>query len=129
MGVMHRAGRVCMAAAGETKSLAMRLAQDRGTGIEHPGHDRRVQVGRIAFQRRGAVHHRHASQADIVLEHDGLAGERAGPRALNLGLHVPGVELVLLRQWLVAGCARISHARLLVRQRVDQPVGGDGAHP
>ena len=78
--IMHRAGRAGMAAAGETKILAMRFADDGAAGVEDAGDDGGVGVGDIAFERRGAVHHRHAGEADIVLERDRLAGELAARR-------------------------------------------------
>ena len=68
------------------KILAMRLADDRAAGIEDALHHRRVDVGDIAFQRRRTVHHRHAGQHDVVLQHHGLALELAVGRACTVVL-------------------------------------------
>ena len=120
----RRAG---VAAAGEAEIFAMRLADDGAAGVEHAGDDRRVGVGRVAFERRGAVHHRHARDADIVLDRDLLAGELAARRALDLGLDVPGVVFVLLAFRTIARRARIFHGRHIVGHRVDRVVGGDSS--
>ena len=56
-----------MAAAGEAEILADRLADDRAAGVENARRDGRVDIRHIAFHRRGAVHHRHAGETDIVL--------------------------------------------------------------
>ena len=121
--IVHRAGRAGVAAAGHAEELAMRLADDGGAGIEHALHDRGVDVGDVAFQRGRAVHHRHAGQHDVVLEHHGLALELAARRARDGRLDVPGVVLVLGRRRPVARRARILHRRQVVRHRVDHVVG------
>ena len=105
----------------------MHLAEDRGAGVEHAGHDRGVDVGHVAFERRGAVHHRHAGDADIVLERDPLALELALGRALDLALDVPEIVFVLVALRAVARRARIFHRRQVVGQRLQQIVGGDVA--
>jgi hypothetical protein len=43
---------------------------------------------RLAFKSRSAVHHRHAREADIVLEYDRFASELAGGRPLHCCLDV-----------------------------------------
>ena len=58
------------------KYLAVRLAYDGAAGIENARDDGGVDVGNVALERRGAVHHRHAGQAHVVLEHDTLARQR-----------------------------------------------------
>ena len=121
--VVHRPGRRGVAAAGQAEVLAVRLADDRAAGVEDARDDRRVDVGHVAFERRRAVHHRHAGEADVVLQDDALAGERTVRRALDLGLHVPGAERVLGRRGPVAGRARIAHLGQVVGQRVDAVVG------
>ena len=103
----------------------MRLALDGRAGIEQAGDDGRVDVGHIAFERRGAVHHRHAGDADIVLHRDRLALELARRRALDVGLHVPGVERVLLGARPIAGRARIFDHRDVVGHLIEQIVGGE----
>ena len=75
--IVDRTGRGGVAAAGEAEILAMHLADDGGAGIEHAGHHGGVDVGHVAFERAGAVHHRHAGEADIVLQRHLLALELA----------------------------------------------------
>ena len=122
--IVDRTGGAGVAAAGEAEIFAMDLADDGAAGVEHAGDDGRIDIGDIAFERRGAVHHRHAGEADIVLERDRLAGELAARRALDLGLDVPGVVFVLLAFGAIARRARIFHRRDIVRHGVDRVVGG-----
>ena len=76
--VVHRPGRAGVAAAGEAEILADGLADDGAAGVEDAGDDGGVDVGHVALERRGAVHHRHAGEADVVLERHLLALELAG---------------------------------------------------
>jgi hypothetical protein len=85
-----------MTAAGKTEILAYRLADDRPAGIENTRHHRRIDIRHIAFHRRGAVHHRHAGEANFVFERDLLALQRAGVRAFDLGHDVPVTVRVVL---------------------------------
>ena len=94
--VVHRTQRRGVAAAGQAKIFAMRLADDRAAGIENAGDDRRIDIRHVAFERRGAVHHRHAGEADIVLQDDALAGQRSVRGAAHFGLHRPGIERILV---------------------------------
>src|SRR6185436_15289814 len=94
--VVHGPGRARVAAAREAEVLAVHLAEDGAAGVEDARHDGGVDVGDVALQRGGAVHHGHAGQADVVLERDALALQLAGGRALDLALVVPGVVLVVL---------------------------------
>src|SRR6266568_6445908 len=93
---MDRTGRIGMTAAGKAEILAMRLANDGAAGVKDARDDGGIDVGRVAFERRGTIHHGNAGQADIVLQRDGLAGELAARRALDRRLDVPGIVLVLL---------------------------------
>ena len=102
----------------------MGLADDGAAGIEDAGDDGGIGIGHVAFERRGAVHHGNAGQADIVLHRDGLAGKLAAGRALDLGLDVPGVVFVLLAFRAIARRTRILHRRDVVRHGVDRFVGG-----
>ena len=68
--VIDHAGGSGGAAAVEAEVGVGGLADDGAAGIENPGHHCRVDVGHVAFEHRGAVHHRHAGEADIVLERD-----------------------------------------------------------
>ena len=121
---MDRTGRVGMAAAGKAEILAMRLADDGAAGVEDARDDGGIGIGHVAFERRGAVHHGNAGQADIVLERDRLAGELAARRALDRRLDVPGVVLVLVALGTVAGRSRIGHGRDVIRHGIDDVVGG-----
>src|SRR3984885_7595236 len=105
----------------------MRLALDRGAGVEEACDDCRVNVRDVAFEGRGAVHHRHAGDADVVLHRDRLALELAFRCALNIGLYVPGVERILLWTRAISGCARIFDDRNLVRHLIDDIVSGEAA--
>src|SRR5262249_27874207 len=93
----------------------------------HPCDDRGVDVGDVALQRRSAVHHRHAGQADVVLERDALALELAARRALHLALVVPGVVLVLCALGTIAGRARVLHGRHGIGHSLDGVIRGDTA--
>src|SRR4029077_7312784 len=107
MRVVHGAAGARVAAARETERFRDGCAADRSAGIENAGHDGRVDIGDIAFHRRGAVHHRHAGKTYIVFKRDFLAPELARGGALDLGLDVPGTMPVLLRQRTSAGQAWI----------------------
>ena len=67
--ILHWTKRRGVAAAGQTEILAVRLTDDRAAGIEDAGDDRRVYIGHVTFERRSAIHHRHAGETNIVLEH------------------------------------------------------------
>ena len=101
----------------------MRLADDGAAGVEDAGDDGRIDVRHVAFERRGAVHHRHAGEADIVLEDDALARQRTVRGAAHFGLHRPGIERVLVGARPIAGRARVAHRRQIVGQLIDPIVG------
>ncbi len=101
----------------------MRLADDGAAGIEDARDHGGIDIGHIAFERGRAVHHRHAGQADVVLEHDALAGQRPVGRALDLRLHIPGAERVVARARPRARRARIAHLGQVVGQLLDAIVG------
>ena len=121
--IVHRTGRAGMAAAGHAVIFAHRLAGDLAAGVENALDDRRVDVGHVAFQEIGADHHRHAGEADVVLERDAAAGELAARLALDRSLHVPGAVRVLLRRRPMRLTARIFHRRQLIRRRVEHRIG------
>src|SRR4030095_1712803 len=93
--VLHRARRARVTAAGEAEVFAVHLAQDRAAGVGQTRHDGRADVGNVAFEGRGAVHHGHAGQADVVLQRDPLAAQLARGCPRDLALVVPGVERVV----------------------------------
>ena len=109
-----------MAAAGIAEVFAHGLADHFAAGIEHAGHDGRVFVGDKAFIQRRAVQHRHARNADVVLDGDAFTDELAGRRAFDRTLPLPGTVTVR-----IAGRAITPTARVFRRQgrRVH---GGDG---
>src|SRR6266481_8770055 len=98
----------------------MDLADDSAAGIEHAGDYRCIRIGRVTLERRGAIHHRHAREAYIVLQRDLLAGELSARRAPDLRLDVPGVVLVLLTFGTIAGRARIFDGWHVIRHGIDR---------
>lgn len=66
----------------------------RAASIENACRNRRVDIRDIAFERRRAIHHRDAREADVVLQRDLLAGEFAGASARHFGFDVPGAMRV-----------------------------------
>src|SRR3984885_15642357 len=105
----------------------MGLALDRCAGVQETRNDRGVDVGDKAFEGRGAIHHRHASDADIVLDSDRLPLELAVRRAVNVGLYVPGVERILLGARPIPGRAWIFDDGNLVGHLIDDIVSGKAA--
>src|ERR1700722_19965263 len=102
----------------------MRLALDRCAGVQETRNDRGVDVGHIALKSRGAVHHWHASDTDIILDGDRLPLELAARRALNVSLYVPGVERILLGARPIPGRAWIFDDGNLVGHLIDDIVSG-----
>lgn len=94
-------------------------------GIEDPGDDGGVDLRGIAFEDAGAVHHRYARHADVVLDRDGLAREHAGGGAFDLAPPVPGAEGVVL--WLrpTPRAAAVFHRWGRRGQLVDPGVRGE----
>src|ERR1700722_7988949 len=100
----------------------MRLALYRCAGVQETRNDGGVDVGDIAFEGRRAVHHRHAGDADIVLDGDRFAFELAVRRALNVSLYVPGVKRILLGARPIPGSAWIFDDGNLVGHLIDDIV-------
>ena len=123
--VVHRPRGIGVAAARQAEVLAVRLAEDGAAGVEDPGHDGGVHLGHVALEGGGAVHHGHAGQHDVVLQHDRLSLQLPRGRALDRALVVPGVVLVLLGTRPVTRRARVGHRREVVRQAVDDVVALD----
>src|SRR5262245_13968983 len=121
--IVHRPAGAGVAAAGHAVVFAHRLAGDLAAGVENALDDGGVDLRHIAVQEIGANRHRHAGEADIVLERDAAAGELAARLALDRGLHRPGAERVLLRRRAVRRPARIFHGRQLVRCGVERRIG------
>ena len=123
--ILHRAGRAGVAAAGHAVVFAHRLAGDLAAGVEDARDDGGVDVRHRAVEEVRADHHRHAGEADVVLQRHAAAGKLAAWLALDRGLHVPGAELVLVGARPPSAVARIFHRRLLVRHRIERRIGRD----
>src|SRR5213593_1361059 len=76
--IAHRTAVARVAAAGEAQALTDGFTQNGPARVEDARHDRRVTARHVAFQHAGPVHHGHAGDADVVLDGEGLARERAG---------------------------------------------------
>jgi len=75
---------------------ARRLAHDRGAGVEHAGDDRRVDRRHEVLEYLRADHHRHASDADDVLDrHPATVEWTAAVASATLTTPRPRVERVL----------------------------------
>jgi hypothetical protein len=129
MRVVHRACAVGVAPAREAKSLAVGLAHDGAAGIEHPRCHGGIDLGHVAVQDAGAVHHGHAGQHDVVLQNDLLTREGPGSGAGHDASVVPGVARILLGWRPMPGWARVALRGRGVLQRVDEVVGSQpGLH-
>src|SRR5262249_43365689 len=121
--IVHWSGRAGVAAAGDAVVLADRLAGNLAAGVENALDHGRIDVGDVSFENAGADHHRHAGEADIVLERHPAAGKLAARTPLDRRLHVPGAVAIFLRARTVGGCARIFHRRQLVGHAVERGIG------
>ena len=119
----------CVAAAGDAEILAHRLAEDRRPRIEQPGDHACVHIRHVAFEHRGAVHHRDAGDAGAVLDGDRPALERAVRRALDPRLDVPAAMRVLRPVGARPRAARILDRRQIVRRLLDLVEGIDERRP
>src|SRR5438093_10223266 len=90
---------------------ALPISDDLASGVENPGDERRVDVGHVAFENGGAVHHRDPGHAHVVLDRDLLASQRSRGGAFDRALPVPRVEPVLGRRRAVARIARVLHGQ------------------
>ena len=100
----------------------MGLAGDLAAGVEDAGDDGGIDIGHVTLERRGAVHHRHPGEADVVLEHDPLARELAAGGAGDGRLHIPGVQRVLVGIGAMTRGARIGDLGNVVGQRIERCV-------
>jgi hypothetical protein len=85
-----------VATTGKAEIFADRLADNRAAGVENARNDCRIDIRHVAFHCRGAIHHRHAGNAGIVLERDRLAFELAGGGTCDFRLDVPGTVPIFL---------------------------------
>ncbi len=120
--IEHWPGVGGMAAAREAKMLTHGLADDLPTGIEDAGHNGRVHVGDVALQHVGAVHHRDAGHAHVVLDGDFLARERSRRCAFDRAPPVPGVEPIVRGGWTEPRLARVLHRQCRLRELVQATV-------
>src|SRR6184192_1924541 len=105
-----------MASAREAERFAHGLAHDRAAGVENACHHRSVDVWHITFEGRGAVHHRHAGHADVVLHHDAFACQWTVSGTTDFRLYGPRAERILAGTWPIARRARIAHRRQVIGQ-------------
>jgi hypothetical protein len=112
-----------VAAAGQAEVFAGGLAENGRSGIQQPGGDGGVVGGHEAFQRRGAVHHRHSGQRDVVLKRHGAASQLAGRGTLHFALVIPGIERIFFAVRAISGGAWVARRGDLVGQGVDEIVG------
>ena len=112
-GAMRRIVRIADHAAGagvararKAQILAGRLARDGAAGIENPRHHRGVDFRHITFEQRRAVHHRHAGDADVVLDRDLLAAQQPVAAGPDIRLPVPGAVWIFRCGRPVSGRAR-----------------------
>src|SRR3981081_3200043 len=98
-----------MATTRETEAFADCLAEDGAAGVQNPRDDSGVDLRHVALKHACAVHHRHASHADVVLDGDRLAGEDARRGAFDFRAPVPGTEQIVLGLRAVAGAATVFH--------------------
>ena len=102
--------------------LTYGLADYLPTGIEDAGHNGRVHVGDVALQHVGAVHHRDAGHAHVVLDGDFLARERSRRCAFDRAPPVPGVEPIVRGGWTEPRLARVLHRQCRLRELVQATV-------
>src|SRR3990172_9403254 len=102
--------------------LADGLPNDLAAGIEDTRHDRSVAVRYVALENGGAVHHRNACDADVVLDRDPLAAECTIRCPCDRAAPVPGVERVLLRWRSVAGRSRVLDRRHRLSELVEPAI-------
>jgi hypothetical protein len=115
-------------AAVEAEGRHRGLADDLGAGVEEPRDDGRVLARDEPLEHLRAVEHRDAREADVVLDGDAHARQRALGRAGDGAFPRPAVARVLLAERTMAGV----DARVLDRARwrvelVDAGVAGDQA--
>src|SRR5579884_223557 len=112
-----------MAAAGEAEMFAHGLADDFAAGVENARDDGGVKFRCVAFQYRGAIHHRHARNTDIILDSDALPGQRPTWRALDRTFLVPCIQRILLWLWAIATSTWVFDRQSRFRQLVDATIG------
>ena len=110
-----------MAAAGHAIVLAHRLAGDFAAFVEDARDDGGVHVRHRAVEEARADHHRHAGEADVVLQRHPPPGELATGLALDRSFEIPGAERIFLRRRPPSAVARVFHRRLLVGKAVRAP--------
>ena len=54
-----------------------RFAYDLAACIQYPTDDRCINLGHVAFEHRGPIHHRDPRNADVVFDRESLTLQRA----------------------------------------------------
>ena len=123
--VANRPGRAGMAAGRETQVFAGGFPGDHPAGIEHARHYRGVDVGNIALKHAGTIHHRHAGDADVVLDGNALSGQHAALGAGDVRLPVPCIIGVFLGRRPIARAARVFDRQLRLNELVEPRIRRD----
>jgi hypothetical protein len=123
--VANGPGRTGMAAGRETQVLTGGLPGDHPAGIEHARNHRGVDLGNIALKHAGTIHHRHAGNADVVLDGNALAGQHATLGAGDVHLPIPGIVGVFLGRRPIARVTRVFDRQLRLSELVEPRIGRD----
>src|SRR5262249_34038970 len=100
-----------MAAARHTEIFAHRLARDVAPGVENALDHGGVDLRRVTVQELRADHHRHAGEANIVLERATPTGKLAARFAFARRLDAPGAVRILPRRRKMNPAPRLFHRR------------------
>src|SRR6266566_5113411 len=120
--IEHGSGIGGMAAAGEAEMLAHGLPDNFAASIQNAGDNGGIELRYVSLQHRGAIHHRHARDTDIVLDSDALACQDSGRGAFDGALLIPGVQRVLLSAGAIATRTRVANRQRWLGQLVDAPI-------
>src|SRR5260221_1537267 len=119
----HAAG-TGVAGAGKTQILAGRLAGDGAACVQDARHHGGIEFRYIAFEQHRAVHHRHAGDADVVLDRDLLAAQKAFGAGFDIRLPVPGAVRIFRLRRPVTGRARRDRRQRRRDQLLEPGIGG-----
>jgi hypothetical protein len=115
--IVHRTGGVGVTAAGEAEIFSMCLAEDGTAGIKDALLDRSVDLWHVAL-RVDPVHHWHAGQHNVVLQHHGLAFRLAFGR--TFGMAQQAEDALAAARDAAERYARLHVARVLLRSGIDR---------
>ena len=125
-GVVHWASGAGMRATRKAEMLTVRFAADRPSCGEDARDNGGIDIRSVAFEGRGAVHHGHAGQANVVFDGDILPFEGATGAATHFAFVVPGVERIFFSLRSVAGRAWVAYGGQVVGHGIDAIVGLEG---